>query len=74
MYNELFKHSGTEKLINNPILMSKYPSILIKVMEKLFEGEYTQETIYDALMQALKEEKVGPFDLISQAFGLVRGI
>ncbi|WP_292320204.1 FAD-dependent oxidoreductase [Caldisphaera sp.] len=74
MYNELFKHRGAEQLMNDPILMSKYPSILIKVMEKMFEGEYKQETVYDALMQALKEEKVGPFDLISQAFGLVKSI
>jgi electron transfer flavoprotein-quinone oxidoreductase len=74
MYEEILRHRGAEELMNSPELMIKYPTILTRVMEKLFEGEYKQETIYDALMQALKEEGIGPFNFISQAFGMVKGI
>ncbi|MEB2793635.1 MAG: FAD-dependent oxidoreductase [Caldisphaeraceae archaeon] len=74
MYEEIMRHRGAITLMNSFELMSKYPKLLTKVMEKMFEAEYKHEVIYNSLFQALKEEGISPFNLISQAFMMVKGI
>ena len=58
IYKELARHSGITKVMEDPLFFTKLPAIVNSVMSKLFEADYEEPTVLEALFDSFREEEV----------------
>jgi electron transfer flavoprotein-quinone oxidoreductase len=58
IYKELVKHSGIVKVMEDPLFFTKLPAILNAVFAKLYEADYEEPTVLEALLESFREEEV----------------
>lgn len=58
VYKELVRHRGIERVMKDPDFFTKYPAMLAGLMGKLFEGDYEEPTIFEALASSAREAGV----------------
>ncbi len=56
IYRELVRHSGIEKVMEDPLFFTKLPALVNRVLAKLYEADYEEPTIMNALIESLQEE------------------
>ncbi len=55
MYKELVKHRGIEKVMNDPMFFTKVPATLNILLAKLYEQDYEEPTVLEAILDSVKE-------------------
>lgn len=58
IYKELVRHSGITKVMEDPLFFTKLPAIVNGVMSKLYEADYEEPTILEAMFDSFQEEGV----------------
>ena len=58
LYKELVKHSGIEKVMSDPLFFTKLPSLVNRLLSKLYEADYEEPTIIEALFSSFQEEEL----------------
>ncbi len=58
IYKELKRHSGIVKVMEDPMFFTKLPAILNNVFAKLYEADYEEPTVLEALLDSFREEEV----------------
>ena len=56
IYKELVRHSGIIKVMEDPLFFTKLPAIVNSVMAKLFEADYEEPTVLEAVFESFREE------------------
>ncbi len=72
VYKELVKHRGIEKVMKDPDFFTKYPAMLTLTLGKLFEGEYEEPTILEALLSSAREAGVPLLSSLLKLLWVVR--
>ncbi|BAN90987.1 FAD-dependent oxidoreductase [Aeropyrum camini] len=55
VYKELVRHRGIERVMSDPWFFKALPEISVGVLARLFEADYEEPTIAEALLEAARE-------------------
>ncbi len=58
IYKELVKHRGIEKVMEDPMFFTKLPAMLNSVFAKLYEADYEEPTVMEALLESMDEAEL----------------
>ncbi|MEB3845367.1 MAG: FAD-dependent oxidoreductase [Desulfurococcales archaeon] len=58
IYKELVKHRGIEKVMEDPLFFTKLPALLNTVFAKLYEADYEEPTLLEAVTSSLEESEI----------------
>ncbi|MCE4627698.1 MAG: FAD-dependent oxidoreductase [Desulfurococcales archaeon] len=58
VYKELVKHSGITRVMEDPLFFTKLPAIVNSLLSKLYEADYEEPTILEAMFDSFQEEGV----------------
>ena len=72
VYRELVRHSGIERVMRDPEFFEKYPRVLSLFASKLFEADYEEPTLFEALVSSAREAGVPLLSMLAKALGVVR--
>lgn len=72
VYKELSSHTGILEIFDDAELFSKLPALMTRVGSKIFEPEYEEPTVLEALRQAAKEEEISLLKFLIKAGKVVR--
>ena len=72
VYRELERHRGIERVMRDPEFFTKYPAFVNRLLSKLFEGDYEEPTILQALLSSMREEGLPPLSSLVKLFTVVR--
>ena len=71
VYKELVKHNGIVKMMEDPTFFTKLPAIVNGVMSKLFEADYEEPTVLEALLESFREEEMSLTRFLLKMFSVV---
>lgn len=58
IYKELYKHRGIANVMSEPLFFKQLPAVVNSVLAKLYEADYEEPTILEALLESLREEEM----------------
>jgi len=58
IYRELVRHSGIVKVMEDPLFFTKLPAIVNSIFSKLYEADYEEPTLLEAMLESFQEEGV----------------
>ncbi len=71
IYKELVKHRGIEKIMSDPLFFTKLPSLVNRLMAKLYEADYEEPTVLEALISSFQEEDLSLTKLLFKLLSVV---
>ncbi len=72
IYEELVRHRGIEDVMKDPLFFTKLPALATRVLEKLYEADYEEPTVFDSFIDSLKEEDLSLTRLLFRLLKVVR--
>ncbi|MCX8195866.1 MAG: FAD-dependent oxidoreductase [Acidilobaceae archaeon] len=74
VYKELVDHSGVAEIFGDPFFFSKVPPFLVRAASKVFEADYAEPTLLEALKTSAQEEEINMLRLMLKVGRVVRRI
>ena len=71
MFRELVKHRGIEKVMEDPMFFTKLPAMLNILLAKLYEQDYEEPTVLEALLDSVKESDLSLSKFMLKLFSVV---
>ena len=71
VYKELARHSGIVKVMEDPLFFTKLPALLNRLFSKLYEADYEEPTILEALLESFQEEDLSLTRMLVRLLGVV---
>lgn len=71
VWRELVRHRGIEKVMEDEFFFTKAVGVLIRMLEKLYEADYEEPTLVDALLESIAEEDISIARLIMKIGSVV---
>lgn len=71
VWRELVRHRGIAKVMEDEFYFTKAVGVLIRMLQKLYEAEYEEPTLIDALLESLAEEDITLTRLIMKVGSVV---
>ena len=71
IYKELHKHRGIEKVMSDPLFFTQIPALVNNILAKLYEADYEEPTVMEALLESLKEENLSLSRLVFKLLSVV---
>jgi electron transfer flavoprotein-quinone oxidoreductase len=71
VWRELVRHRGIADVMRDPFYFTALPALITSVMRRLFEADYEEPTIMDALFEASSEEDISITKLLIKLASVV---
>ncbi|MEB3860402.1 MAG: electron transfer flavoprotein-ubiquinone oxidoreductase, partial [Desulfurococcales archaeon] len=71
VWRELVRHRGISDVMRDPFYFTALPGLITSVMRKLFEADYEEPTLMDAVFEASSEENISITKLILKLASVV---
>ena len=71
VYKELVKHSGIVKVMEDPTFFTKLPAIMTSLLAKLYEADYEEPTLIEALLDSFREQDMSLTRFLVKILGVV---
>ncbi|MEB3773440.1 MAG: FAD-dependent oxidoreductase [Desulfurococcales archaeon] len=71
VWRELVRHRGIARVMEDEFYFTSMPGVLIRILEKLYEADYEEPTLIDALLESLAEEDISLTKLIMKLGSVV---
>ncbi|MCE4612613.1 MAG: FAD-dependent oxidoreductase [Desulfurococcales archaeon] len=71
VWRELVKHRGISEIMSDPYYFTVLPALLTSLLKKLFEADYEEPTIMDAVFEAASEEDISIAKLLLKLASVV---
>ncbi len=72
IYEELVRHRGIEDVMKDPLFFTKLPALATRVLEKLYEADYEEPTVFNSFIEGLREEDLSLTRLLFKLLRVVR--
>ena len=74
VYKELVRHKGIESVMSDPWFFKALPAIVTGVMARLFEADYEEPTLLEAVIEASREQGTPLLILAAKLLSMAREV
>jgi electron transfer flavoprotein-quinone oxidoreductase len=71
VYKELVRHRAIEKVMEDPLFFTKLPALVNRMLAKLYEADYEEPTVLEALISSFQEEDLSLTKLLFKLLSVV---